>query len=84
VAQLVGIADDIDRGDFRAVDGHAQGEIEFAVQKEQGADGAVDDRRFDPYILTGALSGPWVSRELPPIDAAWEPPAAKTSQAAPV
>ena len=31
--------------------------IEFAVQIEQGADGAVDNSRLDPDVLAGDLAG---------------------------
>ena len=51
MAQLVGIADDINRGDLLAVDRYAQGEIELAVQIEQGARGAVDRGGFDANVV---------------------------------
>ena len=57
MAQLVGIADDIDRGDLLAVDRHAHGVIEFAVEIEQGADGPVDHRRLDADVVAGVLGG---------------------------
>ena len=57
MAQLVGIADDIDRGDFLAVDRHAHGVIEFAVQIEQGAEGPVDHGGLDADVVAGVLGG---------------------------
>src|SRR5690242_1036862 len=55
VAQLVRIADDIDRGDLLARDRHAHGVIEFAVEIEQGAERAVDHGGFDADVVTGVL-----------------------------
>ena len=55
--QLVGIADDIDRGNPIAVDRHAQRMIEFAIEIEQGADGAVDHGGLNADLVTGILAG---------------------------
>src|SRR5207249_5706746 len=57
MAQLVGIADDIDRRNLLAVDRHAHGVIEFAVQIEQGADGPVDRSGLDAHVMAGVLGG---------------------------
>src|SRR4051794_32100256 len=55
VPQLVGVADDVDRGDPCPVDGHAQRMIELAVEIDQGAKGAVDDSWFNADVVAGVL-----------------------------
>ena len=52
VPQLVGIADDIDRGDPLAVDRHAHGLVEFAVADRAG-------RRSPPLIIAGSMRMSW-------------------------
>lgn len=55
--QFVRIAHDVDCSDPLAVNGDGKGVIEFTVDVEQGASGAVDHRRFHANVAAAILAG---------------------------
>jgi len=57
VAQFVRVSHQINRGDFLAVDRHADGVVDLAIHVEQRSDAAVDHGRHDANVVAGILGG---------------------------